>query len=126
MAPIPRYSAEIQDPNNISEIMANEFEASQGARKGAAFVSLPQDVDDAEVTEASLPIYETPKMGPADPEELAKLVDLIKGSQLPVILVGQRGADEEITRALRDLLRHYAFLVVETYQAACNVTAGEL
>lgn len=125
MAPITRYSAEIQDPNNISEIMANAFEASQGARKGAAFVSLPQDVDDAEVTEVPLPIYETPKMGPADPAELAKLVELIKGSKLPVILVGQRGADEKITQALRKLLKHYAFPVVETYQAA-GVVSREL
>lgn len=118
MAPITQYSAEIQDPNNISEIMANAFEASQDARKGAAFVSLPQDVDDAEVTEKPLPIYETPKMGPADPNDLQKLVELIKNSKMPVILVGQRGADEEITIALRKLLSDYSLPVVETYQAA--------
>lgn len=118
MAPITQYSAEIQDPNNISEIMANAFEASQDARKGAAFVSLPQDVDDAEVTEKPLPIYETPKMGPADLNDLQKLVELIKNSKMPVILVGQRGADEEITTALRKLLSDYLFPVVETYQAA--------
>lgn len=118
MAPITQYSAEIQDPNNISEIMANAFEASQDARKGAAFVSLPQDVDDAEVTEKTLPIYETPKMGPADPNDLQKLVELIKNSKMPVILVGQRGADEEITTALRKLLSDYSLPVVETYQAA--------
>jgi len=118
MAPITQYSAEIQDPNNISEIMANAFEASQDARKGAAFVSLPQDVDDAEVTEKPLPIYETPKMGPADPNDLQKLVELIKNSKMPVILVGQRGADEKITTALRKLLSDYSFPVVETYQAA--------
>lgn len=118
MAPITQYSAEIQDPNNISEIMANAFEASQDARKGAAFVSLPQDVDDAEVTEKPLPIYETPKMGPADPNDLQKLVELIKNSKMPVILVGQRGADEEITTVLRKLLRDYSLPVVETYQAA--------
>lgn len=118
MAPITQYSAEIQDPNNISEIMANAFEASQDARKGAAFVSLPQDVDDAEVTEKPLPIYETPKMGPADPNDLQKLVELIKTSKMPVILVGQRGADEEITTALRKLLSDYSLPVVETYQAA--------
>ena len=118
MAPITQYSAEIQDPNNISEIMANAFEASQDARKGAAFVSLPQDVDDAEVTEKPLPIYETPKMGPADPNDLQKLVELIKNSKMPVILVGQRGADEEITTALRKLLGDYSLPVVETYQAA--------
>lgn len=118
MAPITQYSAEIQDPNNISEIMANAFEASQDARKGAAFVSLPQDIDDAEVTEKPLPIYETPKMGPADPNDLQKLVELIKNSKMPVILVGQRGADEEITTALRKLLSDYSLPVVETYQAA--------
>lgn len=118
MAPITQYSAEIQDPNNISEIMANAFEASQGTRKGAAFVSLPQDVDDAQVTEKPLPIYEKPKMGPADPADLAKLVELIKHSKMPVILIGQRGADENITRALQRLLHDYAFPVVETYQAA--------
>lgn len=118
MAPITQYSAEIQDPNNISEIMANAFEASQDARKGAAFVSLPQDVDDAEVTEKPLPIYETPKMGPADPNDLQKLVELIKNSKMPVILVGQRGADEKITTALRKLLSDYSLPVVETYQAA--------
>lgn len=118
MAPITQYSAEIQDPNNISEIMANAFEASQDARKGAAFVSLPQDVDDAEVTEKPLPIYETPKMGPADPNDLQKLVELIKNSKMPVILVGQQGADEEITTALRKLLSDYSLPVVETYQAA--------
>ncbi|MEE6682669.1 acetolactate synthase AlsS [Limosilactobacillus reuteri] len=118
MAPITQYSAEIQDPNNISEIMANAFEASQDARKGAAFVSLPQDVDDAEVTEKPLPIYETPKMGPADPNDLQKLIELIKNSKMPVILVGQRGADEEITTALRKLLSDYSLPVVETYQAA--------
>ncbi|MDY5592338.1 MAG: acetolactate synthase AlsS [Limosilactobacillus reuteri] len=118
MAQITQYSAEIQDPNNISEIMANAFEASQDARKGAAFVSLPQDVDDAEVTEKPLPIYETPKMGPADPNDLQKLVELIKNSKMPVILVGQRGADEEITTALRKLLSDYSLPVVETYQAA--------
>ena len=118
MAPITQYSAEIQDPNNISEIMANAFEASQDARKGAAFVSLPQDVDDAEAAEKPLPIYETPKMGPADPNDLQKLVELIKNSKMPVILVGQRGADEEITVALRKLLSDYSLPVVETYQAA--------
>lgn len=118
MAPITQYSAEIQDPNNISEIMANAFEASQDARKGAAFVSLPQDVDDAEVTEKPLPIYETPKMGPADPNDLQKLVELIKNSKMPVVLVGQRGADEKITTALRKLLSDYSLPVVETYQAA--------
>ena len=57
-------------------------------------------------------------MGPADPNDLQKLVELIKNSKMPVILVGQRGADEKITTALRKLLSDYSLPVVETYQAA--------
>ncbi len=125
MAPITRFSAEIQDPNNISETMSNAIEATQGARKGAAFISLPQDIDDAVVTEKPLPVYSKPKMGPADLADLTKLADLIKESNLPVILVGQRAGDEKTTQALRDLLDKYAFPVVETYQAA-GVISREL
>lgn len=125
MAPITQYSAEIQDPNNISETIANAIEATQRAHKGAAFVSLPQDVDDAIVDEKSLPIYQYPKMGPADPGDLKKLAFLIKESKLPVILVGQRAGDKKRANALRILLSHYDFPVVETYQAA-GVISHEL
>ncbi|QNQ82204.1 acetolactate synthase AlsS [Lactobacillus sp. PV012] len=118
MAPITQFSAEIQDPNNISETMANAIEATQNAPKGAAFVSLPQDIDDAIITEKPLPVYPYPKMGPADPADLKKVVELIKESKLPVILVGQRAGDESSTRALRKLLDKFPFPVVETYQAA--------
>ena len=118
MAPITQFSAEIQDPNNISETMANAIEATQNAPKGAAFVSVPQDIDDAVITDPPLPVYPYPKMGPADPNDLKKLADLIKESKLPVILVGQRAGDEHSTQALRKLLEKFPFPVVETYQAA--------
>lgn len=39
MAPITNYSAEVQDPANIEETLANAFAASQGAKHGAAFAS---------------------------------------------------------------------------------------
>ncbi len=118
MAPITRYSAEIQDENNIAEIMANAFAASQGPIKGASFVSLPQDVDDAPVSGQPLTIAPQPSLGPAAPTGLAKLADLIKASRLPVILVGQRGAAPATVAALRKLLQNFAFPVVETFQAA--------
>lgn len=125
MAPITQFSAEIQDPNNISETMANAIEATQNPPKGAAFVSLPQDIDDAQVTEKPLPIYPYAKMGPADPEDLKKVAQLIKESKLPVILVGQRAGNKQATAALRKLLEKFPFPVVETYQAA-GVISREL
>ncbi|WP_295731859.1 acetolactate synthase AlsS [uncultured Limosilactobacillus sp.] len=118
MAPITNYSAEIEDPENISEIMANAFEASQGPRHGGAFVSLPQDVDDALVSQKPLPYYNGAQAGPASQHSLNQLATLISQAKLPVLLVGLRGADDRTAAALRKLMKNYHLPVVETYQAA--------
>ena len=118
MSPITNYAAEIQDPENISEIMANAFEASQGPRHGGAFVSLPQDVDDAVVKQEPLPYYNGAQQGPAAQQALCHLATLISQAKLPVLLVGFRGADDRTAAALRNLMKHYHLPVVETYQAA--------
>ena len=118
LAPITNYSAEIQDPENISEIMANAFEASQGPRHGASFVSLPQDVDDAPVKHDPIPYYNGAQRGPASHQRLSKLATMIAQAKLPVLLVGLRGADDRVTESLHKLLENYHLPVVETYQAA--------
>lgn len=118
MAPITNYATEIQDPENISEIMANAFEASQGSRHGGVFVSLPQDVDDAVVKQEPLPYYNGAQQGPADSQSLSHLATLIAQAKLPVLLVGLRGADDRTAKALRQLMKDYHLPVVETYQAA--------
>lgn len=118
MAPITNYSAEIEDPENISEIMANAFEASQGPRHGASFVSVPQDVDDSPVQQEPLPYYHGAQHGPASHQLLSKLATMISQAKLPVLLVGLRGADDRTTQSLHQLLENYHLPVVETYQAA--------
>lgn len=117
-APITRYSVEIQDPNNISEIMGNAFAAAHGPKPGAAFISLPQDVDDAVVTTSALPAAADPKMGAAASEDLADLAERIKNAKLPVFLIGMRGSDDNTVTALQELLAEVPFPVVETFQGS--------
>lgn len=117
-APITRFSAEIQDEKNISEIMSNAFAAANGDKHGAAFVSLPQDIDDAPVDFEALPVAAPARMGAAATEDIAALAQRIKDAKLPVILVGQRGSDDATVAALHSLLHKYALPVVETFQGA--------
>ncbi|MBZ6009066.1 acetolactate synthase AlsS [Leuconostoc gelidum subsp. aenigmaticum] len=116
--PITNFSSEIQDPNNISEILANAFAAANGAKKGAAFVSLPQDIDDAPVDVEALAQVPMAKQGAASLADLDWLAGKIKQAKLPVLLVGARASDDQSVAALHKLLNQVSLPVVETFQGA--------
>lgn len=117
-APITKYSAEVQEPENISEVIANAFQEAQASKQGASFVSVPQDVTDSEVkTEVIAPLVD-PKLGPASPVESTLLAQRIKEAKLPVLLLGMRASDPETTKAIRNLIAETHLPVVETFQGA--------
>ncbi|MBZ1528858.1 acetolactate synthase AlsS [Leuconostoc mesenteroides] len=124
-SPITNLASEIQNPNNISEIIANAFAAANGAKKGATFVSLPQDVDDAQVTIEALPKITPAQQGAAAIKDIDWLAEQIKAAKLPVLLVGSRGSDDATVTALHQLLKQTTLPVVETFQGA-GVISREL
>ncbi|MGO2544510.1 MAG: acetolactate synthase AlsS [Leuconostoc mesenteroides] len=124
-SPITNLASEIQDPNNISEIIANAFAAANGAKKGATFVSLPQDVDDAQVTIEALPKITPAQQGAAAIKDIDWLAEQIKAAKLPMLLVGSRGSDDATVTALHQLLKQTTLPVVETFQGA-GVISREL
>lgn len=123
--PITKYSAEIQDPETISEIMANAFRLATASKQGASFISIPQDVVDAQVTDQHIKPLEDPRLGVARVEEIAELSKRIEAAQLPVLLVGMRSSSQEVTEAIRELVKKTDLPVVETFQAA-GVISREL
>jgi acetolactate synthase-1/2/3 large subunit len=42
--PITKFSAEIDSPSAVAEVVANAFRAAEWGRPGAAFISAPKDV----------------------------------------------------------------------------------
>ncbi|KRN89534.1 acetolactate synthase AlsS [Ligilactobacillus ceti] len=117
-APITKYSAEIQDPDNISEVIANAYQAAVSGKQGASFVSVPQDVTDAKVANDVIKPLVAPKFGPASPIESTLLSQRIKAAKFPVLLLGMRASDPDITRAIRNLVAETHLPVVETFQGA--------
>jgi acetolactate synthase-1/2/3 large subunit len=117
-ATISKYSAEVGDAENLSEVIANAFQSATQGKQGAAFVSIPQDVDDSVVDSPALAPLAEPKLGSADKASIAELVRRIKTAQLPVLLVGMRASSPEVTAAIRKLVKTAKIPVVETFQGA--------
>lgn len=119
MKHVSKYSVEVQDASSISEAVTNAFRASVEGRKGASFVSIPQDViSDDQVTVEAIQVKESPVYGPAPSFEIDELVDKLKAAKLPVLLLGMRASSEENTNAIRTLLSKNEIPVVETFQGS--------
>lgn len=118
MAPITKYSAEVQDAGTLSETIANAYRLAKSGKAGASFLSIPQDVTDAEISVKAIKPLSDPKLGNASIDDINYLAQAIKNAVLPVILVGAGASDEKVATALRDLLTHVAIPVVETFQGA--------
>lgn len=123
--PITKYSAEIQDPETISEVIANAYRMAKSSKKGASFISIPQDVVDAPVQGNVIKPLSDPKLGSASADDIRYLAERIGEAKLPVLLVGMRGSSEKETLAIRQLVEKTALPVVETFQAA-GVISREL
>ncbi|WP_270782797.1 acetolactate synthase AlsS [Enterococcus lactis] len=123
--PITKYSAEIQDPETISEVIANAYRMAKSSKKGASFISIPQDVVDAPVQGNVIKPLSDPKLGSDSADDIRYLAERIREAKLPVLLVGMRGSSEKETLAIRQLVEKTALPVVETFQAA-GVISREL
>ena len=123
--PITKYSAEIQDPETISEVIANAYRMAKSSKKGASFISIPQDVVDAPVQGNIIKPLSDPKLGSASADDIRYLAERIREAKLPVLLVGMRGSSEKETLAIRQLVEKTSLPVVETFQAA-GVISREL
>ena len=117
-APITKYSSEIQDPETLSENIANAFRIAKTAKKGASFFSIPQDVTDGEVQGEAIKPLSAPILGAASEEDIADLTKRIRDAKLPTLLVGMRASGKKETAAIRKLVEKTGLPVVETFQGA--------
>lgn len=117
-SPLTKYSVEVQEPDNLSEALANAYRAAQESKQGASFVSIPQDVTDSVSDIKPITALSVPKLGPASQTEIETLAHKIKEAKLPVLLLGMRASSPEVTAAIRQLVEVSDIPIVETFQAA--------
>ncbi|MFC3225866.1 acetolactate synthase AlsS [Marinibaculum pumilum] len=120
--PFAKYSAEVEDPDDLSEALANAFRAAATPRAGAAFLSVPQDVL-AERTAVPVigPTGATPQ-GAAAPDAVADAAALIDAAACPVLFIGLNGSRAAPAAAIRRLLKRFPLATVCTYEGAGTVS----
>jgi acetolactate synthase I/II/III large subunit len=116
--PITKFSAEIDSPSSVSEVVANAFRAAESGRPGAAFISAPKDImmgrADGEVLTPTAP----ESLGPAHAGTITEAADLISKARQPVLLLGLLASEKSAAEAVRGLLAKTKVPVVCTYQGA--------
>ncbi len=116
--PITKFSAEIDSPDSVSEVIANAFRAAESGRPGAAFISAPKDImmggADGEVLTPTAP----ESLGPADADAITEAADLISKAKQPVLLLGLLASQKSAAEAVRGLIAKTKLPVVCTYQGA--------
>jgi acetolactate synthase-1/2/3 large subunit len=116
--PITKFSAEIDSPDSVSEVIANAFRAAESGRPGAAFISVPKDIM-AGTAEGDILTPVAPEiLGPADLNAIAEAAGRISAAKRPVVLLGLLASEKRAAEAIRGLLAKTKLPVVCTYQAA--------
>ena len=122
---VTKFVGEVDAPDDVAETVANAFRLAATHPRGATAVVLPADVA-AAVTAAALTTMPTvPRMGPAPTADITRAAEAVRAARSPVLLVGDRGSDPEVTAALHRLIADTDLPVVETFQGA-GVLSREL
>ncbi|HEO3047784.1 TPA: acetolactate synthase AlsS [Streptococcus agalactiae] len=125
LEPITKYSAEVHDPNTLSETVANAYRLAKSGKPGASFISIPQDVTDSPVSVKAIKPLSAPKLGSASVLDINYLAQAINNAVLPVLLLGNGASSEGVTAAVRRLLDAVKLPVVQTFQGA-GIVSREL
>lgn len=120
-----KYSAEVQDPESLSEVMTNAIRTATSGKNGASFISIPQDVISSQVQSKAIDLPEKPHLGVPTDEEVNEVLQAIKDAKFPVLLAGMRSSSEKETEAILKFVEKTSLPVVETFQGA-GVISREL
>jgi acetolactate synthase I/II/III large subunit len=116
--PITKFSAEIDSPNAVSEVVANAFRAAESGRPGAAFISAPMDIMKGRADGGVLTPTVPENIGPADANAINDAASMISSAKQPVLLLGLLASEKHATEAIRGLVVKTKLPVVCTYQGA--------
>jgi acetolactate synthase-1/2/3 large subunit len=116
--PVTKFSAEIDSPSAISEVVANAFRAAESGRPGAAFISAPKDVMVGEATGDVLTPAAPVTLGAADTAAIGAAARLINKATSPVLFLGLLASEKQTAEALHGFIAKTNMPIVSTYQAA--------
>jgi acetolactate synthase I/II/III large subunit len=122
LSTVTKFAGEVNAPDDVAEAVANAFRIAATHPRGATAVVLPADVAAAETSAALTTMRQVPRQGPASEADITRAAEAVRQARMPVLLIGDRGADLDATEALHRLITDTDLPVVETFQAAGVIT----
>jgi len=126
MKPVTKLSVEVRDSRVVSEAVVNAFKVACMPRKGACFLSFPQDVLIETVENTQIILPEDSAISLAPETAIEKAASIIQQAKLPVLLLGEEASVPSHTQVIRELLAKVQLPTVSTFQAAGVVSKALL
>lgn len=120
LGPTAKTAVGIDVEDQAAEVILNSFRSANTSPKGAAVISIPQDVakGKSSVLPFPGPAFTPPLYGPAPLAKLDEVIKMIEGAKLPVLFLGMRASSPRVVNVVRDLLSRFPLPTIETFQAA--------
>ena len=124
--PVTKFSASVNSPHAVAEVVGNAFRWAEAGRPGAAFVSLPKDIMSAPAQCKLLTPPLFGGLGAADSAAIGEAARLINAASNPVLLLGLLASKPGTSDEVRRFIRVGRLPVIGTFQSAGAVGADLL
>lgn len=114
---IAKWVVEIDQPDRIPELIARAFRVAMQGRPGPVVIALPEDmlVETAEVADAA---YVEPAAPYPTPSDMARLADLLREAERPLVILGGSRWTPEATQQLADFAARCALPIATSFRRA--------
>jgi acetolactate synthase-1/2/3 large subunit len=100
-APVTKWSALMATPGAAPEMIRKAFKLAQTERPGAVYLAVPEDVEDAKVPDALVPLrVNVPRADDPSAEQVSRAAQILREAVNPVVLAGHGAARAGASKAL--------------------------
>lgn len=110
-----KWVAQIDDPTRLPEHVSHAFHLATSGRPGPVVLALPEDMLDERATVADPGPYRSVQAYPA-PEDMARLNNLLRASDRPLVLLGGGGWDQPACTQVERFAQRCGLPVAATFR----------
>jgi acetolactate synthase-1/2/3 large subunit len=115
-APVTKWSSLVATPGAVPEMVRKAFKLAQTERPGSVYLAVPEDVEDAAVSDDLRPLpVNVPRPDEPSPEQLLRAAAVLKSATNPIVLAGHGAARAGAGPALRRFAESLNVQVATTF-----------
>ncbi len=116
--PISKYSTNILEPENVPEIVRKAFKCAQTEKPGGSFISFPENIAEAAVTEVIKPLkVSVPATSSPPDSKVRQAAEVISKARFPIIMAGNGVVRNQASQALIKFAEQLNIPVAHTFMA---------